>query len=376
MTNDTGDHPGLYVHVPFCRGKCPYCGFYSMVYRRTSVQAWLTGLLKEIQFYKNQYPLFDTLYVGGGTPSCVDTEALETLMNHLLAHFRFTPGAEMTLEANPGDMSLQKAKFIFSLGFNRINLGVQSFDNRILRDLGREHTAETACKAIFHIRIAGFENVGLDLIYGIENQRFRIWIQTLKEALRFQPEHLSCYQLTMEPKTVFKQQFDRGERSCLSERKAAAFFLGTSAFLERAGYAHYEISNFARSSRCMARHNRKYWEHVPYLGLGPSAHSFDGKKRWWNVNTVRQYAALLNKDIPPVAGQETLSEDQRMLEGLALGFRTRRGVDLSLLSRKKSWRKNLEKIQEQGFVKVTNGRAVPTRRGFLVADHLPLLFSD
>ncbi len=365
--------PGLYVHVPFCRSKCPYCGFYSIA-STTLVDGWLDGLIREILFHKNQFDRFDTLYLGGGTPSFLSTEVLEKVMACLFGHFHLTTNAEITIEANPGDINPNKANALKALGFNRINLGVQSFNDPILKFLGRRHSVEKVENAMGDLRSAGFINIGLDLIYGLKAQSMKAWINTLQRALVFQPEHLSCYQLTLEKGTVFERRSHEGNMITLPEKTAAAHFLGTSAFLENKGYHHYEVSNFARGESFEAQHNRKYWQHVPYLGLGPSAHSFDGKKRWWNVRSVKKYGTALKTGRLPIEGSEILTKEQLHLESLSLGFRTRRGVDLESLTRIPTSKEVLLMLRKRGLLKIDKGRAVPTRRGYLLADSLPLCF--
>ena len=363
--------PGLYVHIPFCRSKCPYCGFYSIA-SSTPMDGWFDGLKREVLCQKDLSGRFDTLYLGGGTPTFLNTRMLEQVMVSLLGHFHLTPDAEITIEANPCNITRSKAETLKALGFNRINLGVQSFSDHTLKFLGRGHSAETAENAVGHLRAAGFKNIGLDLIYGFKAQSMKDWIDTLKKALSFQPEHLSCYQLTLEKGTVFDRRSHKDNTINLPEKTSAAHFLATSSFLENQGYIHYEVSNFARDERLESRHNRKYWQHTPYLGLGPSAHSFDGKKRWWNVRSVKKYCSALKEGRLPIEDSETLTKEQHHLESLALGFRTRRGVDLEILG--SASEKVLTTFQKQGLLKIINGSAVPTRRGYLLADHLPLCF--
>ena len=364
--------PGLYVHIPFCRSKCPYCGFYSIP-SSTPIDGWFDGLKREGLYQKSLFGRFDSLYLGGGTPTFLNIKVLEQVMASLLDHFHLTPNAEITIEANPCDITRHKAEALKALGFNRINLGVQSFNDHVLKFLGRRHSSETAENAVTHLRSAGFKNIGLDLIYGLKAQSMKEWIAILKRALAFQPEHLSCYQLTLEKGTVFDRRSHKNNMITLPEKTAAAHFLATSSFLENKGYIHYEVSNFARNERLESQHNRKYWNHTPYLGLGPSAHSFDGKKRWWNVRSVKKYRSALREGRLPIEGRESLTKEQRHLESLALGFRTRKGVDLKSLD--VTSEKALVMFQKQGLLQIINGRAIPTRRGYLLADHLPLCFS-
>ncbi len=366
--------PGLYVHCPFCMKKCPYCDFYSVA-STSLVSRWLDAFKKEVIYYKDRFERFDTLYLGGGTPTVLDIRALERLMEHLFAHFVFDPDSESTIEANPGDLAGDKVNHIKALGFNRINLGVQSFDDRELLFLGRRHTASDAEQTLKKLRSSGFENVGVDLIYGLEGQSLKGWIETLKRAVSFRPEHLSCYQLTIEKGTPFWRMKEKGMIEPLDEEEGRAFFLTTSRFLEECGYIHYEISNFAREKACCSRHNWKYWRHVPYLGLGPSAHSFQNSTRWWNFRSIKKYCEALEDQKAPVEDRESLTEEQIRLESVALGLRTSEGFDLKSHCAGPELTDMLSCLQESGFLRIINNRVLPTKKGFLVADRLPLYLS-
>lgn len=267
------DLPGLYVHVPFCGSKCPYCDFLSMT-SHALIPLWLEGVEKEVMFHKGRFPIFDTLYIGGGTPTLLREDSLQRLVDILFRHFVFTTDSEITIEVNPEDVTEEKAAFFRDLGFNRISLGVQSFDDRELRFLKRGHSAQQAADALETFTLAGFRNLGIDLIYGLPDQSESSWQKSLELALRFNPAHLSCYMLTIEEKTHFGQMRDEGLLIPLGEERERAFFLFTSRYLEERGFIHYEISNFAAEKRFMSRHNKKYWHRTPYLGLGPSSHSF------------------------------------------------------------------------------------------------------
>ena len=365
--------PGLYIHVPFCRSKCPYCAFYSIP-SPSLIPIWLKGLKKEVLLYKDQFDRFDSLYLGGGTPTFLDTPALAGIIQHLFAHLDFSSDTEFTIEANPCDLSDDKIRMLRKLGCNRVNLGVQSFDDHSLSALARRHTADDAKKALRRLRSFGFDNVGVDLMYGLEEQTLSGWIDTLNCALSFRPEHISCYQLALEKKTVFGRLKEKGRIHPLSEEDERSYFLTTSQILTDRGYIHYEVSNFAKNNTCCSRHNRKYWEHVPYLGLGPSAHSFDAKKRWWNVRSIKKYGAVLEEGQPPIEGWETLTDEQMRLESLALGLRTSQGVHLRDVADSPQSATALSGLEATGLVKVIHGRVVPTEEGFLVADHLPTCF--
>jgi len=375
MSEPGNKFPGLYLHVPFCRSKCPYCDFYSIT-EVNLITAYLQALEQEAHRYREAFGDFDTLYLGGGTPSLLTNAQLVTLMKNLRRHFHFAPDTEFTIEANPDDITREKLRLWRELGVNRLSLGVQSLDEAELRFLGRRHTAGQARQSLELARAAGFDHVGVDLIFGLPGQKQEAWVGSLEQVLEFRPEHLSCYQLTLAPDTPLGRRAARGEIRPLEEEEERAFFLLTSRFLVERGYLHYEVSNFAREEEHCCRHNRKYWRHEPYLGLGPGAHSFDGGRRWWNFSSVEQYGSSLNTGKAPLAGAETLTPTQLRLEALYLGFRTREGVSLDLLRPQPRWRTVLAELRRTGLVRVADGRLVTTPQGMVVADRLPLLFAE
>ncbi|MDO9533305.1 MAG: radical SAM family heme chaperone HemW [Deltaproteobacteria bacterium] len=385
------DHPtnsGLYVHLPFCKTKCPYCDFYSVT-DATLISAYLTALNTEAGLYREQFPGFDSLFLGGGTPSWLGEAQLAGLMKNLRRHFTFAPDSEITIEANPDDITAEKLTLWRDLGINRLSLGVQSFDEGELRFLGRRHTAKQTEAAIDLIRAAGFTNLGLDLMYGLPGQSLDGWLKTLEQALSFAPEHLSCYQLTLMAgetpalRTPMARRVARGEISLPDEETQREFFLLTANFLTARGYLHYEVANFARQgpqagSLChyCCRHNVKYWTRTPYLGLGPAAHSFDGRRRWWNFSSVKKYCLSLNAGEAPVAEAETLTPEQIRLETLALGFRTRAGVSLATIREHPGADAVVAALTQAGLVRVDRERVIATLDGLVVADRLPLEFGD
>jgi oxygen-independent coproporphyrinogen III oxidase len=370
---NSGELPGLYVHIPFCRSKCPYCDFYSVA-STAAIPAWLHAVKRESLLYRERFCEFDSLYLGGGTPTILSEEELADLLEWLRKHFNFSLESEMTIEANPDDLSRDKLNALGNLGINRISLGVQSFDDGDLKYLGRSHNAAQALTALEMIRSSGFPTVGVDLICGLEVQTLPGWRRILDRVLEFRPEHLSCYQLTFERGTPLWKMKEAGRVRSIGEKLDRAFFIFTSRYLEQHGYHHYEISNFARSRKFMCRHNRKYWTHAPYLGLGPSAHSFQAGSRWWNVRSIKKYCRLLAEEKPPVEDWEALSEEQLDLEALALGLRTSEGVSLHAHGGLSRQGRALEEMQRRGLVRVNKGRIQATRKGFVVADSLPLMF--
>ncbi|MCE5335554.1 MAG: radical SAM family heme chaperone HemW [Desulfobacteraceae bacterium] len=364
-------YPGLYIHVPFCRSKCFYCDFYSVA-SSASVPEWLDCVRKEALLYKESFPRFDSLYLGGGTPSSLSTRDLADLLEHIRTHFRFSPGAEMTMEANPDSICEDKLKAVGELGINRISLGVQSLDDRDLEYLGRNHRRSAALAAIETVRSLGLA-LSADLIYGLETQSLPGWKKTVDGILAYRPEHISCYQLSFEEATPLWKMKAQGRVRPIDEKLERAFFIWTSRHLESRGYLHYEISNFARSPETVCRHNLKYWKHVPYLGLGPSAHSFGTPRRWWNVRSVTKYCRLILEGKAPVEGSEVLSEEQLGLESLSLGLRTSEGVDLAAAGTSTESRSALENLKKSGLIRVEGDKIRPTLKGFLVADSLPLM---
>jgi oxygen-independent coproporphyrinogen-3 oxidase len=380
--------PGLYVHIPFCLRKCPYCSFYSVT-DRTAIPPFLTALKQEAKRHRGFAPAFDTLYLGGGTPSVLAPAEMEDLIASLRETLPVAADAEVTVEANPGDVTDELLAALTRAGVNRLNLGIQSFDEGALELLGRRHSARQALAAFRLAREAGFANLGLDLIYGLPSpagpaaeqaaqSASDAWTATLAQALELGPEHLSCYQLTPEPGTPLAASLDRGELLLPGESAQADYFLETSRFLEERGYGHYEVSNFCLPGH-ESRHNGKYWTHVPYLGLGPAAHSFAGRQRRWNHRDLEAYLGDLEAGRLPVAARETLTDEQLRLEALFLGFRMRRGIDLEdfrrrygmdLLAAKGD---TIGRLSREGLLESCGGFLRPTRRGLAVADSLALI---
>jgi len=350
-------------------GKCPYCDFYSET-ESSRVAPWQKALAEEMLIYKNRFSTFDTLYLGGGTPTVLEDHSLATLFDQLYRNFHFTADVEITIEANPGDITRAKLHLLRECGVNRISLGVQSFDEHVLRFLKRRHSAAEAEQALDLIGEGGFTTVSVDLIYGIPGQTRKCWRQSLARALTFHPDHLSCYQLTVAEGTELGGRKKRGEITLPHESEERALFLETARFLEENGYLHYEVSNFASGETTRSRHNQKYWQHIPYLGLGPAAHSYAGGTRWWNHRSLEGYCIALSAGKTPVSGTEHLTPEQLDLEALYLGLRTREGVDLSRLNDRTRAEAALPRLIREGYLTRLGQRIVPTRKGYLVADRL------
>ncbi len=338
------------------------------------IREWLRALEREVVLYRDRFSLFDTLYLGGGTPTSLAADDLARLLGILRRHFSILPDAEIAFEANPNDVTLEKLLLFRALGFNRISLGVQSMDDTELAFLGRIHTAGQAARAMERIRETGFPCFGIDLIYGLPDQTESEWRSTLDQALSFSPNHVSCYQLTVSPGTPLWEKRRAGRIQMPGEEQERRLFLTAAEVLEGKGFLHYEVSNHARGEQSVCRHNAKYWARTPYLGLGPSAHSFDGDTRWWNHPSVRRYCEASRAGRRPVQGSESLSEEQAALERLSLGMRTKKGTSIRDLDGYEKTRRVLPGLLEAGLLEMAGERVVPTREGFLVADRLPLMF--
>ena len=380
MTDDpcTGGLPGLYIHIPFCIRKCGYCGFYSVT-DRALIPAFLAALGREASRYRSSWGQFDTLHIGGGTPSLLPGDDLARIIDAVRTLFTITPTAEITVEVNPGDIDRDYLRGMRSAGVNRLTIGCQSFDDAVLAFLGRRHTARQARESVEMARQAGFDNIGIDLIFGFPGQSVAGWQATLAAALTLRLDHLSCYQLTIEKGTPFAERCNNGEIALPDDAIQADLFFSTSRILEGNGFVQYEVSNFARRCEVESRHNKKYWDHTPYLGLGPAAHSFDGRRRSWNVRSVDAYLGELAAGRLPIAASETLTPDQLRMETLFLSFRTKRGVNLGDFQRRfgrdllAEKGKILKRLGEEGLVEFRDGFIRPTRAGMAIADSLALI---
>jgi len=368
---------GLYIHIPFCLKKCNYCAFYSTP-TLDLIEAFVDALVGEMTSYRG-FGAFDSIYFGGGTPSLLTIPQLEKITNAIHRIFEIQENAEWTIEGNPGDLNGSYSRQLRGLGFNRINIGVQSTNDHVLSFLGRRHTREDAMNAIRNARASGLKNVGLDFIYGIPGQNISDCLSGLADVISFSPEHISCYQLTIEDSTPLGELYRRGLITKLDEDIELDFFLKVSETLTGAGYIHYEVSNFAKSPSSRSRHNMKYWDHTPYLGLGPASHSFKDRRRWWNVRSLGDYCEKTNAGESPIESEERLTEEDFLLETLCLGLRTIDGISIvslrdcggGVLSNKSL----VDHLQSEDLIQIMHGRIRPTLKGMALADALAVELS-
>ena len=320
---------GIYIHIPFCRKACHYCNFHFSTSLQKAPEV-LKSIEKEMEIRSEELKEeINTIYFGGGTPSLIESEAIASMLNQAKKYFKIAPDAEITLEANPDDINIQKAKSWKSIGINRFSLGIQSFADENLQWMNRAHNAVQSFAAIDTIRNAGFENFSIDLIYGTPGQTKEGWIKDVETALKMNIPHLSCYALTVEEKTALHTLIQKGEKQEVNQDEQAERFNVLMELTAEAGYHHYEISNLALPG-FESKHNSSYWEGISYIGFGPSAHSYDGKKRKWNIANNINYVEAIAKQILPLE-EETLSQNDKLNEYTMTSIRRSKGIEKNRL---------------------------------------------
>ncbi len=319
----------LYLHVPFCARRCSYCDFAIAVRKHVPWRAFADSVDAELRLRGavHSCAALTTLYLGGGTPSRLGGEGIERLFATLHQHIRLEAQAEVTLEANPEDVSPEAVAAWRRAGVNRVSLGVQSFNDRVLSWMHRVHDADAALRAVDTLRAGGIDAMSLDLIFAAPDTLERDWSDDITRLLALAPDHISLYGLTIEPHTPLGRWQARGEVEEAPEDVYERQFLESHERLRAAGFDHYEVSNFARPGR-RARHNSAYWQNVPYLGIGPSAHGFDGSERRWNLAALAAWESALSRGLDPRDGAETLTSQNREAELVYLGLRTTDGLEL------------------------------------------------
>lgn len=318
---------GLYIHVPFCKSKCVYCGFYSTVNQK-DMDRYLSALAEEMALRgpTTEGGMFRTVYFGGGTPTLLQPAQLQGILDELHTRFHIDSDAEITIEANPEQLTPDYCKSLKSLGFNRLSIGIQSFQDEILQFLGRRHTAKEALQAVENAHNAGFDNLSIDLIYGVNERGNELWKRELKTAFSLPIKHFSAYALTVEENSLLYRRIQQHRNVEPDEDLASVQYTILSEMVDKSRFAQYEVSNFAVKG-WESKHNSAYWDRTPYLGLGPAAHSFDGTHRSWNAPTLPDYFAQIEQR-KPFHERETLTDTDRYNEYLLLRLRTRAGIDL------------------------------------------------
>ena len=387
----------LYVHIPFCKKKCPYCDFYSIAINETDslFDAYVDALIKELNYYSNkpewQNKRIESIYFGGGTPSLLTPNHTEKILTAVKDTYPLSIDAEISIEANPISVSVSTTTNRFqdlkSLGFNRISIGVQSFADQKLQFLGRIHDAHEGRQAINLAYSAGFSNVSIDLIFGAPEETILDWENDINEALKFNPQHISAYSLTIEPGSEFYKLQNSGHKITANDDAMAGMYRCSQQLLQENGFIHYEISNFAKPSfEC--KHNMSYWTYKDYLGLGPGSHSFiqtdqsEYGMRWSNIRDVKEYLRMVKDNGNAQDRSETLSKEEARLEFFLLALRQKSGINKEQYQ--KRFHENFDERYDRIITKLTSEDLATndktllalTEKGFLLSDSVIAEFVD
>lgn len=366
---------GIYLHIPFCKKACHYCDFHfstSPQYKEPMLKALRHELLLRKNYLGNQS--IETIYFGGGTPSLLSANELQVLLGEIVDQFDVSSNAEITIEANPDDLNPQRVKELRQTLINRFSIGIQSFFEEDLRWMNRAHSAIEAQSSIKRVQDAGFENITADLIYGYPLLSNPKWEHNIQELIQLHIPHISSYSMTVEPATALSTFIKKGEQKAMDEGQSAAQFLILMEQLKEAGFEHYEISNFAKPGS-YSKHNSNYWEGVSYLGIGPSAHSFNGESRQWNISNNAKYIdQIQNGKIP--SETEILTKENRINEYIMTSLRTSKGMDLNKIKDQfgsdyaNEIKNNLEPLTEKNWILMNDQLITLTTDGKLFADHI------
>ena len=367
---------GIYIHIPFCKQACHYCNFHFSTSLRFKDEM-VNAILKEMELQKNYLPdqNLETIYFGGGTPSLLSEKDLNLIFEKINKHFTVSKNAEITLEANPDDLNLEKLQMLKSTPINRLSIGIQSFSDQDLQFMNRAHNSGEAVACLKNAQTVGFENLTVDLIYGSPTTSDQQWEWNVRKLFEFRIPHLSCYCLTVEPRTALAHFIKKGKVEPVDDEQSARQFEMLMQMMEAEGYEHYEISNFAKPG-WHARHNSSYWFGKPYLGVGPSAHSFDGKSRQWNIANNAFYIKSLGENKISFE-KEVLTPTQQYNEYVMTALRTMWGCDLEKI---KSWGADMEShflqkveifIKNKTLLQKDN-HFMLTQKGKLLADNIAM----
>ena len=353
---------GIYIHIPFCKSRCKYCDFFSTTHLEKRAQ-YVAALLEEwrMRAHEVKEPIH-TIYIGGGTPSTLAVDSLKLIVDSLLLNVE-SQEQEITMEVNPGDVTAEKAHAWRAIGINRLSIGLQSFDDKLLQLIGRRHTAEQARKAVAAAQAAGFDNISIDLMYALPSQTMEQWQKDVAEALQMGVQHISTYGLIYEEGTVLMTLLDHGVIEAVDEDTEMQMYDYLVGQLAANNFEHYEVSNFALPNR-QSRHNSSYWNNTPYIGLGAGAHSYDGQVRQWNISDLDTYIAqAMAHQLQPE--KEVLSEEQRHTERVMLGLRTNSGIGCDEIDRSKA-----QPYIAQGMLIEKDNRIVATTKGYHILNRI------
>ena len=366
---------GIYIHIPFCRQKCYYCDFYKTV-NISLTGNFINALLKELKLRKDyiEGEKIETIYFGGGTPSVLREEELRQIMDFLYNTFDIVSGAEITLEANPDDLLLDYLEMLSRSGINRLSIGIQSFQDEHLKKMNRRHNVQQAVQSVENAAKTGFKNISLDLIYGLPGLTSKQWDEALHQIFTLPFQHLSAYHLTYHQGTSFYNWRKKGTLSEIGENESVDQFNMLIDTAEMYGFEQYEISNFAKN-QMYSKHNSSYWSGEKYVGAGPSAHSFNGDERQWNISNLESYINAIENGLPYFE-VEQLSKNEKLNEFILTHLRTKWGISISETEQKFGKEetcfieKELHKYQKSGFIKSQENRFTFTREGMFISDEI------
>jgi oxygen-independent coproporphyrinogen-3 oxidase len=366
---------GIYLHIPFCKKACHYCDFHfstSPQYKNEMLNALRNEIRLRKQYLSTEK--IETIYFGGGTPSVLSADEIHSLIGDITSEFEVSGDAEITLEANPDDLNAQKVKELRQTPVNRFSIGIQSFFEEDLKWMNRAHSSKEAESSVKRVQDAGFENITADLIYGFPLLSDIKWEQNIQKLIDFQIPHISSYSMTVEPKTALASFIKKGKELPMNDSQSSGQFLTLISRLTEAGFEHYEISNFAKPGM-YSRHNSNYWEGINYLGIGPSAHSFNGESRQWNIANNHRYIQEIQQNKIP-AETEFLTKVNRINEYIMTSLRTSKGIDLDFIAKKfgsdysDSIRKEIEVFLDKNWLKINDQKVNLSLEGKLFADHI------
>ncbi|MCD8297660.1 MAG: radical SAM family heme chaperone HemW [Prevotella sp.] len=365
---------GIYVHIPFCKSRCIYCGFFSttlLSLRDKYVEALSSEMTLRKDYIRGQ---FSTVYIGGGTPSVLTIQQIEDIFNNIYNVFPIEEGAEITIECNPDDISPEFVGFLKSMPINRISMGVETFSERRLEFLRRRHSVEDVRSAIRLLRGVGMKNLSIDLMFGFPDETIEEWQNDIMEALRLDVEHISAYSLMYEDGTPLRRMLERGEVREISEEMSLAMYDELADRLVSSGYEHYEISNFAKKGY-RSRHNSSYWKSVPYIGIGAAAHSYNVSSRQWNVSDVGEYIEEIRRGNIPKEYEE-LDDDTKVNDMITTALRTCEGIDLDMVEilYGEKYKDHIltysKKYQMSGLIEIKENHLRLTRKGIYISNNI------
>jgi oxygen-independent coproporphyrinogen III oxidase len=366
---------GLYLHIPFCEYKCGYCDFYSATNFDEYSERFSEAILKEITIKKDLRKNVDSIFFGGGTPSMLSIDQFDQIMTRIRQSYTISPDCEITVESNPNSVDKTFFQDLKKLGINRISFGVQSFIDKELKIVERIHSADEAINSYFACRDAKFTNISIDLIFALPKQKREDWKYNLRKLIELKPEHLSAYNLIIEKNTKFGQLAEKGLLKKQSDDFERDLYEYTINFLKQENYIQYEISNFSLNNQYKSRHNFKYWNFEPYIGFGPSAHSYDGKDmRSWNIRSTEKYIEMIGTDSTALIKTEQLDEKNRIFESIMLGFRLNQGIDYQKFNKTfnlnflEYFKKSIDKYTNIGFLELNETFCFLTEEGRFYCD--------